>query len=418
MIIFNLDAKPQSYDLRVCNDYSARIIKNAIAIPLIKINSVNNLIEDGLCNLSTSKAKKTILYVNEFYFSNGQKLLPLHIKNYINWIIKKSTKYKFMLEDLKKIKTKKNIIMFYHGKNINFKFLLTDINFSPFLDKDISCGNFCMRDIKPNYLIIESNKYNNKHKKTIMFKFIYNNYEDVKMFEEGATDFTNPTTFPIELINNYKNSLHIQENNVLLSISFMNRKLLNNEHLNLRKMIFYSINRELIANQFDPMLIPIYNFKDKKKTKIDKSAITKIDSNIKLVMGYDNFYPNKEISLIIKEMLEKNNIKLELKETNFYNRDEAVDLQLNLTYRDYNHKSFYYLSKYFELLTKLSSPFDYKKIQKLKYKYLKKGDDQSFDQLTKAIDNLYVEIPLFIENAIFLSKYNSFNFNSFNFQDL
>lgn len=418
MIIFNLDAKPQSDDLRVCNDYSARIIKNAIAIPLIKINSLNGLIEDGLCNLSTSKAKKTILYVNEYYFSNGQKLLPLHIKNHISWIIKNNTKYKFMLKDLKKIKTKKNMIIFYHRKNINFRFLLTDINFSPFLDKDISCGNFCMRDIKPNYLIIKSNKYNNKHKKTIMFKFIYNNYEDVKMFEEGESDFTNPTTFPVELINNSRNSLHIHENNVLLSISFMNRKLLNSEHLNLRKMIFYSINRKLIANQFNPMLIPIFNFKDKEKTEIGKSAITKIDSNIKLVMGYDNFYPNKEISLIIKEMLEKNNIKLELKETNFYNRDEAVDLQLNLTYRDYNHKSFYYLSKYFELLTKLSSPFDYKKIQKLKYKYLKKGDDQSFDQLTKTIDNLYIEIPLFIENAIFLSKYNNFNFNSFNFQDL
>ena len=418
MIIFNLDAKPQSDDLRVCNDYSARIIKNAIAIPLIKINSINGLIEGGLCNLSTSKTKKTILYVNEFYFSNGQKLLPLHIKNHITWIIKKSTKYKFMLEDLKKIKTKKNMIIFYHRKNINFKFLLTDINFSPFLNKDISCGNFCIRDIKLNYLIVESNKYNNKHKKTIMFNFIYNNYEDVKMFEEGTTDFTNPTTFPVELINNSRNSLHIHENNILLSISFMNRKLLNNEYLNLRKMIFYSINRELITSKFNPMLTPIYNFKDKEKTKIDNSAITKNESNIKLVMGYDNFYPNKEISLIIKEMLEKNNIKIELIETNFYNRDETVDLQLNLTYRDYNHKSFYYLSKYFELLTKLSSPFDYKKIQKLKYKYLKKGDDQSFDQLTKTIDKLYVEIPLFIENAIFLSKYNNFNFNSFNFQDL
>ena len=139
---------------------------------------------------------------------------------------------------------------------------------------------------------------------------------------------------------------------------------------------------------------------------------------IYLTLGYDSFYPNKEICETIKEDLEKYNIFLDLQETNYYCRNIKYDLQLNLSFPDYFDDTFYYCSKYFELLTKISDIKKYKKINKLKKLFLGTDNQDVFNELQNIIDMLYIEIPIAIGNAVYLSKNKTFNFVDLNFEDV
>ena len=415
MIVFNLDARPQNEDLRFCVDYSAKIIRSAISIPLLKKNKFNGKIENGLCNVVELKNNKTILSVNDFWFSNGEKLQPKHIKSSIEFLLENDNHSRMLLVDLNKIIIKNDIIILLHNKNIKFVNLLTNVKFSPFNDNGDFCGKFIIKENKGNYVFLESNKYNSKFSNQIKFNFIKNNLDDIKLYNNKMADFTNPTTFPLMLLDKNQRDLKCYKNYIFFNLTFSNRKLLDVKYRELRETIYKGISRNKFVKDMSPLLRASYNF----KMDIEESIITAklaYHEPIYLTIGYDNFYPNKEICEDLKQQLQDYNIFLILKETDYYNRNTKYDLQLNLTNPDYIDDSFYYCSRYFELLIKLSDYANYKRFKKYKNKYLKTDNSCYFDEMCKIIDNMYLEIPLYVGNAVYLSKNNDFNFVDLNFE--
>ena len=418
MIVFNLDAKPLNQDLRFCDDYSAKIIKSAISIPLLKYNIIKQKIESSLCNVVKMSSTKLVLKVNEFWFDYGEILTPKHIKNTIKYLLQTSNHARTLLFDVKKIRIKSDTIIFHHKKNIKFVYVLTNIMFSPFNDNGSFCGKYKIKEYEKDYIVVESNKFNSHNYNEIKFNFIKNNLEDVQLFNQKLSNFTNPTTFPVQLLTNNRSNINCYKNYIFFNLSFTNRQFLSPKFKALREIIFAGIPREKIIKKLSPLLNSAYNFLLFKTNKPNIPVLRRYREPIYLTLGYDSFYPNKEICETIKEELEKYNIFLDLQETNYYCRNIKYDLQLNLSFPDYFDDTFYYCSKYFELLTKISDIKKYKKINKLKKLFLGTDNQDVFNELQNIIDMLYIEIPIAIGNAVYLSKNKTFNFVDLNFEDV
>lgn len=415
MIVFNLDAKPQNDDLRFCVDYSAIIIRSAISIPLLRKNITSGEIEDGLCKINEVKNNKLVVCVNEFWFSNGEKLQPEHIKSSIEFLLKHDNYVKALLEDLNRIVIKGDRVIFLHNKNVKFINLMTNVRFSPFNNNRDFCGKFQIKERCEDCIILESNKYNSKFYNQIKFNFVKNNLEDLDLFKNNKADFTNPTTFPIKLLNKCKQDLKCYKNYIFFNLTFTNRKLLRSEFDDLRKTIYQGISRDVFAKKMFPLLRAVCNFKLNKDTGHTASPL-QYNEPIYLTIGYDDFYPNKEICENLKKELSIYNIFLIPKETDFYNRETKYDLQLNLIIPDIIDDSNFYCSKYFELILKISDNVKYENFIKLKKKYLITGEDCYFYGMSKIIDEKYLEIPLYVGNAVYLSKNDHFNFVDLNFE--
>ena len=314
MITFNLDAKPQSEDLRLCNDYSAKIIRSAVSIPLLRHNRTDDKIESGLCDIHEIKNNKVVLVVNDFWFDDGEKLQAFHIKESIEHLLKEDCHSRMLLGDLKMICTKKNRIILLHNKNLKFIYSLTNVKFSPFNANGAFCGLYGIKEISNNHILLESNKYNSKHYNLIKFKFIKNNINDVKSYLSGKTDFTNPTTFPLILLEDNKEDLKCYKNYIFFNISFSNRKLLDSKYKDLRESIYKGIHREELVKAMSPLFCATYDFKMNSDC-YDIVTTKKYKEPIYLTLGYDEFYPNKEICEFIKRKLEESNIFLILNKT-------------------------------------------------------------------------------------------------------
>lgn len=406
-------------DFRFCNDYISRLIKSAIAIPLLKYKKEDQkyVISDGLCNVAKSNSTKSILRVGDWLFSNGDKLKPEDIKLSIQWMINNNNKIKDFLKDLKQIKVKNNEIIFYHNSNIGFLHLLTSNLLSPFKEKNIFCGYFSLSSANNKSIELITNKSNIKVDEKIVFNIIGDNKKDVLLYDNNECDFTNNTTFPIELYKQYKNEVYIDQNYIKFSLSFVNKKLLTKDFDVLREIIFLSIDRNKIAKNFSPLLKPSNDYLLTSENSLDKNISFFNNKPYCLVLGYDDYYPNKQICLYLQKQLRKNNVEIKLIQTDFYTRkDSNIDIQLNLFTPDCLNNEWYYLSTYFGLLLKINNIRLFKKYQKLKKQYLATGNPDRIKEIRLLIDRLFLEIPLFNENSIYLTKYKKFDFNISNFE--
>lgn len=259
--------------------------------------------------------------------------------------------------------------------------------------------------------------HNSKYYKQIKFNFEKNNIKDVKSYTEGCTDFTNPTTFPLELLDSNKDDLRCYKNFLFFHLTFTNKKLLAPKFKDLRKIIHYGICRECLIANMKPLFEISNDFLLNKRIKKEYSQFEKYKEPIYLTLGYDSFYPNKKICEHIRKDLEKYNIFIKLIETNFYLREIQCDLQLNLSVPDYFDDSFYYCSRYFELLVKLTCNDKFGTFKKCKTKYLKNGNIDIFNKLQQIFDSTYAEIPILIGNAVYLSKNCKFNFVDLDFDE-
>ena len=414
MIVFNLDEKPLSKDLRFCNDYSSQIIKSAISTPILRYNSISKEIEQGLCKILLNKPTITVLGLNNWLFNDGTNVEIEDVKRSIYWLRQNSPRVKYLLEDITKFYIKGNKLIIQHKRNINFLNKFTSHLLSVFNDKIDFSGLFYIKRETKDELVL-ANSPNNRHNVNVKFKFVKNNYEDVELYKKGQTSFTNPTTFPMKMAKECKD-LNVSKNFIFFNLSFVNKKLLNNSCYLLRKTIYNAINRDKIAKKLHPLLNAQYDFKlwesnDTRSTHL----IVPYKEPVFLDIGYDDYYPNKIICEDIKKNLEPYNIFLNLVKTNFRNRKNNVDLQLNLLVPDYLSNSYFYCSKYFQLLFQLAKPSQYNKAIKLVKKYEKTGSDKNLNELKNLIDSMFLEIPLFCENAVYLSKNKDFNFVELNY---
>lgn len=156
MIVFNLDAKPLNQDLRFCDDYSAKIIKSAISIPLLKYNIIKQKIERSLCNVVKMSSTKLVLKVNEFWFDDGEILTPKHIKNTIKYLLQTSNHARTLLFDVKKIRIKSDTIIFHHKKILNLYMYLQTSCSALSTIMAVSVENIKLKNMKKIILLLKA----------------------------------------------------------------------------------------------------------------------------------------------------------------------------------------------------------------------------------------------------------------------
>ena len=152
--------------------------------------------------------------------------------------------------------------------------------------------------------------------------------------------------------------------------------------------------------------------KNNKKSRNKK--IEKLNSKKPLTLGYNNFYPNKEIAIEIKRQLEEAGFKINLVE-NIFNVKNTSDLNIVLNHLEYISSDAMINGSYFSLLLQ-KSPI-YKMIFKL---YNKTHNDYLLRIINKKILKLNFKIPILKMNSYYLKKdiYKRFNYIELNFEEL
>ena len=161
--------------------------------------------------------------------------------------------------------------------------------------------------------------------KTIILKKIKYPVINILLFQLHNIDITANTIFPFRLYPIYKkSSLFFSEKSgieMLLICTNTQSNYYNNKML--RQCIFEKIDSKLILNKLECNLCFSENM------YIDYFPDDKHYSD-KVVISYDDYYPNKIVMKLIKKQLKKHNISVELERTNFNEINEIADLRLFL----------------------------------------------------------------------------------------
>jgi ABC-type oligopeptide transport system substrate-binding subunit len=145
------------------------------------------------------------------------------------------------------------------------------------------------------------------------------------------------------------------------------------------------------------------------KNDIETLAI-KLERQITISVGYDDFYPNKIIAKFIKAQLLKSNIKMNLVKDNYYNPQFNYDMKLSLFFPEYLDDLSFYRSSYNHALLK----FINKQIPKCLYKKFYRTKQLS-ETNNLLLDNALI-IPLFKMNSVYLATNKTFDFRICNFE--
>ena len=202
-----------------------------------------------------------------------------------------------------------------------------------------------------------------------------------------------------------------------MSLSFINKDLLQPKYKKLRRIILYSINRTEIAKSFNNIFTPTSSYV-LRGNNIDLFIPTNSYFPIDIRVGYDDFYPNKKVLEIIKKQLAKHGINIVLVKDNFYKPNYNYDMKLSLYFPDFLDDSAFYRSTYFNALVYFANKHNlyFKSLQKQLYK--QKISTSVFKRLNRLLLKNALIIPLFSMNSIYLSRNLDFSFQKLNYESL
>lgn len=443
MIFFRVDILPVNRNIILSYDYNASIVFSAVSDPLFKYSfSGEKIILHACLDYFVGDYGKSHTFVlrNDLYFYNGIKVDPSDYFNTINKIRSSQTPLKYLFTNIKSMSyTRNSLTIELYEPNYSFYKLFSKYNITPY-NNNLTSGPYFIDKTNDRFYLLKRNKYfrnNQLGTKYENIKFIKSTdfYNDIQLFKNGNLDITCNTMFPFWEISNYLNELKIYPSNIFASLDFINSKYLNNRFVNLRKAISMSINRSEICQKFcgmffvandyfldnyHPQKDVIYNL----KLSIDhiKKYFSLNDDNT-IRIGYDKFYPNKEILIYVKAYLEYLGLKVVLVVDDFFNPRYDYDIKLSLNYPDFVDNMAFYTSPYF-LSALYVDNVKFNAYYKL-YKSVLNSKDGSrkgkcLNIMNKIVLDRVIKIPLFKMNSIYFvsNKLNNFNFLSLDYSIL
>ncbi|HDL6247695.1 TPA: ABC transporter substrate-binding protein, partial [Mannheimia haemolytica] len=274
----------------------------------------------------------TFEFVDEIFFSNGEKLTSTDIYKTLYYQISHKTMFSSYLDFIEGVSEflydgklnvefgiydipERNMLVIKCNREVDYCDIFSNIEFSPVYFDDngkpdiyISNGQFNLFVVKDYLVTLKRNKYvSSITNKNIMFvRFIVNNnlYYPIKLFHDGYIDVTSCTYFPNELVK-YEN-IACKDSNIYFLLGFK-------EEFIQFKSIFFDIINNYINNNLSDILSPvrgyfldneiIYDFRAKKINKINFK---------KLKIAYLDYYPNKNIICVLSEYLLSMGFEVEL----------------------------------------------------------------------------------------------------------
>lgn len=381
MIKFSIDYFDETLFFKKL-DYSNKLILNAVSDPLFIYDSKSNKYKCNACKKYLIKGKKMIIYLrNDLFFYDGKKVTA---KDYIDAIKENLSKINSMKNNIKSViceNEKIEIQMKYQDKNILSK--LSCYFFSPHLTS--TSGRYFIYKITDKDILLKPNVYyRNKAKNDLKYIKLKTYQEDQKAFERKIVDISNNTFF--NLNSNNKNN---EKSGIIISLELSTKIKIED-----RELIVKSINKNNLISKLgnayylknDFSFENYSNYKFKRKINYHKKTI---------VLMYNDFYPNYEITKSIKSELESNNYQVILKEETYENLkiQTQYDIKLTLNYFEYISDFYFYESKYFTYIMK----------ENLFYKYLVKKQINC-SLVNKLFKKQYIKEPL-------ISFYSNFHTN-------
>ena len=426
MITFSIDTFPLSHNIAESNDYSSKIIFSAVCDTLFKYNLSKNEIEKNACDSYeyTKDRKNLIIKIrDDLYFYNSNKVTAIDYCNTFKEILSSNTHigviFRNFFSDVKLI-DKMTFQLTNKSKNIE-SYKILSIYSTSCVKENYTSGPYYIKELKDNYILLERNKFYRKkmhNKSSSKLKFILTDgLDDYNLFINNKVQITNNTLCDVNKIDKYN---YIQEENyIYLNLAF-SLELMNKKFKSLRYNINNVIDRTKILNLLKYKHNANYSFivnnnSSKNVLKRKKVKINFKTNNKKvLTLGYNDFYPNKEIALEIKQQLEKVGFTIRLIE-NTFNIKNTSDINIVLNHLEYISPDSMINGSYFSLM--LQKSFIYKTILKL---YNKTHNEYLLNIINKKILKLNFKIPILKMNSYYLKKdvYKYFNYIELNFEEL
>ncbi len=321
-------------------DYSNKVILNAVTDTLFIYDKKKNSYVLNACDTYQIKGKTHIIKLrDDLYFSDGVKVTA---KDYIEVI----EKYKNLFDiNIANIYSKDNmLIITLKNNDQSLKNKLSVYLFAP--NKNKTSGRYYISNVLKDRIELLPNKYyRNKAINKLEFIKLDNLEDNIDNFSKKKIDITNNTF--IKLGNKNK---QLEKSGIIFSLEISTKF---SKHT--RKKIVRSINKNNLIKALGNSYYIKNDFFFSKETKYKYKKINN-KKRLKLSLSYNNFYPNKEIALLIKQELENNNFEIQLIESTYddFKKISIYDIKLTLNYFEYIDDSYYYRSKYFRYVMKRS----------------------------------------------------------------
>jgi len=369
-----LDARPLGYDLQESNDYSGNYVLGFTALPMFKAREMAPpaLGSAAHVDIDSSRNILKIRLDDGLKWSDGTKI---HGADYLN-AIKKVASYRNGLSLL--LRSIRNFPRYWkdpasitevgwaaQGNELTIETtlnpslllkVLAKINFSPLHETDIrlTAGPYKLQEKSDIRITLEKNAeyFNSRPAKpraeSVQILITDSRYKDIELFENGDIDVTCPTLFPYELISKYagRKDFFMENTNILMHLSFNERKKIDPQ---LRKALLHLIDRSKLAQRLydaptPAMDLSINRGKPMSKGEPDRlfdpnrgrthlAACAKHGVKEKLVLLYDDFYPNREVADMVKEQLAGYGLQVEVLLDDYY-APLKIDYDIKLTLSD------------------------------------------------------------------------------------
>lgn len=426
MITFSIDTFPLSKNILDSNDYSGKIIFSAVCDTLFRYNLSKNEIEKNACEYYTYTNNRKCLIIkirDDLYFYNGDKVTAIDYCNTFEEILSSNTHIGIIFRNFfSKVELIDEMTFKLMNKSRNIEsYKILSIYSTACVKKNYTSGPYYIKELTNNYIMLERNKFYRKkvHNKTCsLLKFILTDgLNDYNLFINGKVQITNNTLCDINNIDKYN---YIRETNyIYLNLAF-SLKLMNRKFKRLRNNICNIIDRDKILNLLKYKHNESYSFivnDNNSKNMLNRKKTKKIyKSNNKkvLTLGYNDFYPNKEIALEIKNQLEEAGFVINLIENRFTTKNTS-DINIVLNHLEYISSDSMINGSYFALLLQ-KSPI-YKIMLKL---YNQTHNEYLLYIINKKILKLNFKIPILKMDSYYLKKdvYKCFNYIELNFEEL
>lgn len=320
MIIY-VDDEPKTSIPFLAEDYSSCLLCSCLYEPLFIKKSLNfeeNLVIDETID------KEIKFTFKDFYWSDGQKVKPVELKNTLLYIIKnkllKSQYLDFIegvkeyldgdttsLENIKIMADDNSIYISSLLDSDQYKYVFSTIYFAPIRfeneepDALISYGPFQLNKVRDITSMDYNPYYQNPIKEPLQFVKNKNPEENIEHFFDGECDLTSTTVFRSLDINSFSESIFFRkkESNLILQIE-------------LSECLFSYKNN--ISNKLINFINDNHDLKNDIELKIEYQKLPEILKQIKeSSILYSDYYPNNNIAESIIDSLKHENIELQIR---------------------------------------------------------------------------------------------------------
>ena len=426
MITFSIDTFPLSNNILESNDYSSKVIYSAVCDTLFKYSLSKKEIVKNACDYYeyTNNRKNLIIKIrDDLYFFNGNKVTAADYCNTFKEILSSNTHIGIIFKNFfSNVQLLDEMTFQLNNKTKNTEsYKILSIYSTACVKGKYTSGPYYIKELKDNYILLERNEFYRKrmcNESAKELKFILTDgLKDYNLFIKNKVQITNNTLCDVNKIDKYN---YIREDNYIFLNLVFSFKLMNKDFKKMRNEIRSIINRDKILHLLKYKHNANYSFivndncSKYLSKKVDDKKIDKLNSKKSLTLGYNNFYPNKEIAIEIKRQLEEAGFKINLVE-NTFNVKNTSDLNIVLNHLEYISSDAMINGSYFSLLLQ-KSPV-YKMIFKL---YNKTHNDYLLHIINKKILKLNFKIPILKMNSYYLKKdiYRRFNYIELNFEEL